>query len=127
MSAIPPEERRVLFGELHLHTALSFDAWTYGTKLMPDDAYRFGSGSFDFRHGLALQPTSAPLGLGDPRLASARARDKHFRAFLVWSRMPIVVRIDGRTYLTDQRFYSLSTRLRTGAFLIPLDNPGANS
>ncbi|MFS2214111.1 DUF3604 domain-containing protein [Telluria sp. Tellsp104] len=43
-SAVPAEQRRVFFGELHLHTALSFDAWTSGTKLMPEDAYRFGRG-----------------------------------------------------------------------------------
>lgn len=40
----PPEGRRVFFGELHLHTALSLDAWSYGTKLLPDDAFRFGRG-----------------------------------------------------------------------------------
>jgi hypothetical protein len=39
-----PEQRRVFFGELHLHTALSTDAWTYNTKLLPADAYRFGRG-----------------------------------------------------------------------------------
>ena len=37
-------QRRVFFGELHLHTALSLDAWTYGTKLLPNGAYRFGRG-----------------------------------------------------------------------------------
>jgi hypothetical protein len=40
----PGEQRRVFFGELHLHTSLSLDAWTYGTKLLPEDAYRFGRG-----------------------------------------------------------------------------------
>jgi hypothetical protein len=39
-----PDRRRVFFGELHLHTSLSVDAWTYGTKLLPADAYRFGQG-----------------------------------------------------------------------------------
>jgi hypothetical protein len=43
-STISPPQRRVFFGELHLHTALSLDAWSYGTKLLPDDAYRFGRG-----------------------------------------------------------------------------------
>lgn len=38
------DQRRVFFGELHLHTSLSLDAWTYGTKLMPADAYKFGRG-----------------------------------------------------------------------------------
>src|ERR1700731_2821542 len=41
---IRPPQRRAFFGELHLHTALSLDAWSYGTKLLPDDAYRFGRG-----------------------------------------------------------------------------------
>lgn len=43
-SNIAPAERRAFFGELHLHTNLSFDAWTYGTKVTPDEAYRFGRG-----------------------------------------------------------------------------------
>ena len=41
---VSPKDRRPWFGELHLHTALSFDAWTFGTKLGPDDAYTFASG-----------------------------------------------------------------------------------
>lgn len=44
LAATEPDERRVFFGELHLHTSLSTDAWTFGTKLMPADAYRFGRG-----------------------------------------------------------------------------------
>lgn len=43
-SAIPPEQRRVFFGELHLHTTMSFDAWTFGTKITPDQAYKFARG-----------------------------------------------------------------------------------
>lgn len=43
-SRATPDQRRVFFGELHLHTSLSIDAWGYGTKLMPADAYRFGRG-----------------------------------------------------------------------------------
>ncbi|MBS0473240.1 MAG: DUF3604 domain-containing protein [Proteobacteria bacterium] len=43
-SNIPAAKRRAFFGELHLHTAMSFDAWTFGTKLTPDDAYRYGRG-----------------------------------------------------------------------------------
>jgi hypothetical protein len=39
-----PAARRVFFGELHLHTALSFDAWINGTKVTPDQAYRFARG-----------------------------------------------------------------------------------
>jgi inner membrane protein len=100
-------------------------------------ADRFGSGSYDFTNGLVLQPASAPLDLNDPRLAAARVRDGHVRAFLVWSRMPIVVDVGGRAYLTDQRFYnSLRSRVvpqgirrffQKSTFLIPLDNNGPNS
>src|SRR5581483_2812251 len=43
-SETPPSGRRVFFGELHLHTTLSFDAWTYGTKVTPDQAYKFARG-----------------------------------------------------------------------------------
>ncbi len=40
-----PELRQALFGELHLHTSFSYDAWGFGQgKLGPDDAYRFASG-----------------------------------------------------------------------------------
>ncbi len=38
------EERRALFGELHVHTAISMDANVFGTRLRPDDAYRFAKG-----------------------------------------------------------------------------------
>lgn len=43
-SSVPPDQRRAFFGELHLHTTMSFDAWTFGTKVTPDMAYRFGRG-----------------------------------------------------------------------------------
>ena len=43
-SEIPADERRAFFGELHLHTGQSFDAWTFGSKVTPDQAYKFGRG-----------------------------------------------------------------------------------
>ena len=42
--AVPPSQRRAYFGELHLHTTMSFDAWTFGTKVTPDQAYKFARG-----------------------------------------------------------------------------------
>ncbi|MCA9771573.1 MAG: DUF3604 domain-containing protein, partial [Myxococcales bacterium] len=36
--------RNVYFGDTHVHTALSLDAGTQGTRLRPDDAYRFAKG-----------------------------------------------------------------------------------
>jgi len=35
---------RVLWGDAHLHTTFSFDAGLFGTKLTPDDAFRFARG-----------------------------------------------------------------------------------
>jgi inner membrane protein len=94
-------------------------------------AQRFGSGEFTPASGLRLDPQSQPLGLDDPALARAAAGDRHVRAFLVWSRMPIVVRVDRKLYLSDQRFYgSFRSRsvpsgirrfFRAHPFLVPLD------
>ncbi|MFT5431084.1 MAG: hypothetical protein ACI9OJ_001763 [Myxococcota bacterium] len=36
--------RNLYWGDLHVHTGLSFDAWTYGVKSTPADAYRFAQG-----------------------------------------------------------------------------------
>ncbi len=37
-------ERQALFGDLHIHTALSNDAWNFGLRMGPDDAYRYAFG-----------------------------------------------------------------------------------
>lgn len=36
--------RNAYFGDTHVHTALSFDAWTHGVRNTPADAYRFAQG-----------------------------------------------------------------------------------
>lgn len=41
---IPASKRRAYFGELHLHTSMSLDAWALNTKTTPEQAYRFGRG-----------------------------------------------------------------------------------
>jgi inner membrane protein len=94
-------------------------------------ADRWGSGWYDPAKGLSLIPGSQPTNLNDPKLLQAKANIPHVRAFLVWSRMPIVVRLDGHTYLTDQRFYRppipgfVSRKLRFSLgkhnFMVPLD------
>ncbi len=46
--------RRPFFGDTHVHTRLSFDAWGQGTLAGPDDAYRFARGE-----AIGLQPYDA--------------------------------------------------------------------
>jgi inner membrane protein len=57
------------------------------------------------------------LGLNDPRLIAAARREPDVRNFLFWSRMPLVINVDGRAYLSDQRFPAL----RRVTFMVPLD------
>src|SRR5262245_443737 len=52
-----------------------------------------GSGTYNPLDGLNsawLDPRIVPLNMDDPRLATAAKRDPHVRAFLFWSRMPMV-------------------------------------
>ncbi len=42
--AEPGPDRKALFGELHIHTWWSFDAYKGSTRLTPDDAYEFAKG-----------------------------------------------------------------------------------
>ena len=44
--------RKPLFGETHIHTAYSFDAFLFNTRATPDDAYEFAKG----------KPLKHPLG-----------------------------------------------------------------
>jgi inner membrane protein len=88
-----------------------------------------GFGTYNLLDGLNhawLDPRIVPLRLDDGRLAEARKRDKHVRAFLFWSRMPMVDVEGGHAYLTDQRFFEAG-RASSSNFLVPLDNPRPNS
>tara|TARA_B100000953_G_scaffold67014_1_gene53694 strand:- start:6902 stop:9013 length:2112 start_codon:yes stop_codon:yes gene_type:complete len=47
------EERNVYFGDLHVHTKHSFDAFIFGTTATPDDAYRYAKGE-SIKHALGF-------------------------------------------------------------------------
>lgn len=52
-SAAERAQTQVLFGDLHLHTAWSFDAFTYKTVATPEEAYNYAEG----------KPLKAPSGM----------------------------------------------------------------
>ena len=48
--------KNAYFGDLHLHTSWSFDAFIYNNRTTPDDAYRYGKGeAIDFAAGGKIQ------------------------------------------------------------------------
>lgn len=49
--------KNVYFGDLHSHTSLSFDAWIWGVRSQPEDAYRFAKGE-----PVPLQPVAGDRG-----------------------------------------------------------------
>jgi len=51
---------RPLWGDTHLHTAISFDAGTFGASLLPPDAYRFAKGEE------VISSTGQPVKLSRP-------------------------------------------------------------
>jgi len=58
--AIPASSRQVYFGDLHIHTSRSFDAFAFGVRVMPEDAYRFAKGE-TIQH-----PAGFPMKLSRP-------------------------------------------------------------
>lgn len=43
-SSTPNPDRNLYFGDLHIHTSLSTDAYVMGVRSMPEDVYRFAKG-----------------------------------------------------------------------------------
>lgn len=50
------EQRNAYFGDLHVHTGYSFDAYVFGNSSTPDDAYRYAKGqALDHPSGYRIQ------------------------------------------------------------------------
>ena len=57
-----PSERQALFGDLHIHTHFSFDAFTGSVRTTPDDAYLFAKGHpIAHPSGETMRITGRPL------------------------------------------------------------------
>jgi hypothetical protein len=55
-------DRNAYFGDLHVHTKLSFDAYIFNVRATPDDAYRYAKGeSIHHASGYDVRLTDAPL------------------------------------------------------------------
>src|SRR3982750_3333340 len=61
-SAQTNPDRSAYFGDLHVHTKLSFDAYIFNVRATPDDAYRYAKGeSIHHAAGYDVRLTDAPL------------------------------------------------------------------
>ena len=55
-------ERNAYFGDLHVHTGLSFDAYLGNVRTLPEDAYRFARGeTITHANGMSVRLAGPPL------------------------------------------------------------------
>ena len=55
------DEKKALFGELHIHTSWSMDAYIFNVRTSPDEAYRFAKGESYTTHLGHTYQMSRPL------------------------------------------------------------------
>ncbi len=95
------------FGDLHLHTALSIDAFITGTRTLPDDAYRYAKGQpIDHisGHKIQLKTPLDFLAVTDHSevIGVAMAMDDPNNPL---SKLPIAAQITSTDFATSQRAF----------------------
>jgi inner membrane protein len=68
------------------------------------DPYVYGWGSYSLGDGVTLDRDVTPHNVADPRIAAIAARNAQVRAYLFWSRMPVLRFSEAEMILGDQRF-----------------------
>lgn len=83
------------------------------------DPVNYGRGEFGVGQGVTIDSGMTPHNAGDPRVRAVADRDPAVRAYLFWSRMPVVRFENRRMILNDQRFGNplVSDRFRIEAAL----------
>jgi inner membrane protein len=119
--------------------AVPFAFWRREIEWRDEAVY--GTGKYSVAAGVRLTPSLAPImcppgpdcyrrliastqhNAADPRIAAIAARDPQVRAFLFWSRMPVVATENGDLVLRDQRFMDplAVDRFTVRARLMPQD------
>ena len=72
-AAAQNRERHAYFGDLHVHTKLSFDAYIFNVRATPDDAYRYATDRKKFER-FVTDTTVLPSGVTTPGAGQAAGK-----------------------------------------------------
>jgi hypothetical protein len=123
----PNPLRNAYFGDLHVHTRYSFDAFIFAVRATPDDAYRFAKGeAIEHAGGYQVRLASGPLDF-----LAVTDHAEYLGALPAMSdpesplyQLELARQLRGETGMTiREAFQSVATSLRLGKKLPELDVP----